>query len=77
MCDLLYNSGVYNIINSTGFVADDLSDNAIISYEMQNKTGVQVTPCVRAFSKDHIKIFEDIDVYALRLISSKATEEIL
>jgi len=77
MCDLLYNSGVYNIINSTGFVADDLSDNAIISYEMQNKTGVQVTPCVRAFSKDHIKMFEDIDVYALRLISSKATEDIL
>jgi len=77
MCDLLYNANVYNVINSTGFVADDLSDNAIISYEMQNKTGVQVTPCVRAFSKKQLEVFESLDVYSLRLISSKATEEIL
>ena len=77
MCDLLYNANIYNVINSTGFVADDLSDNAIISYEMQNKTGVQVTPCVRAFSKKQLEVFESLDVYSLRLISSKATEEIL
>ncbi len=77
MCDLLYNANIYNVINSTGFVADDLSDNAIISYEMQSKTGVQVTPCVRAFSKEQLEIFESLDVYSLRLISSKATEEIL
>ena len=77
MCDLLYNANVYNVINSTGFVADDLSDNAIISYEIQSKTGVQVTPCVRAFNKEHVKMFEDLDVYALRLISSKATEDII
>jgi len=77
MCDLLYNANIYNVINSTGFVADDLSDNAIISYEMQNKTGVKVTPCVRAFSKKQLEIFESLDVYSLRLISSKATEELL
>ncbi|HAI37178.1 MAG TPA: hypothetical protein DCM40_03070, partial [Maribacter sp.] len=77
MCDLLYNANVYNVINSTGFVADDLSERAIISYEMQSKTGVQVTPCVRAFNKEHVKMFEDRDVYALRLISSKATEDII
>ena len=61
MCDLLYNANVYNVINSTGFVADDLSDNAIISYEIQSKTGVQVTPCVRAFNKEHVKMFEDLE----------------
>ena len=77
ICELLYNAGIYNVINSTGFVADDLSDNAIISHEIQTKTGMHVTPCVRAFSKDQIKMFQDIDVYALRVISSKATEHII
>lgn len=77
ICDLLYNANIHNVINSTGFIADDLSDNAIISHEIQSKTGIKVTSCVRAFSKEQIEIFESVDVYSLRLISSKATEEIL
>ena len=77
ICSLLYNANIYNVINATGFVADDLSDNAIISHEIQSKTGIKVTSCVRAFSKEQIEIFESVDVYSLRIISSKATEEIL
>lgn len=77
ICDLLYGANIRNVINSTGFVADDLSDNAIISHEIQSKTGMKVTSCVRAFSKEQIEIFESVGVYSLRLMSSKATEEIL
>ena len=77
MCDLFSTIGVYHVVNSTGFVVDDISDNAIISHQIQEKTGVFVTSCVRAFTKDHIKTFEDIDIYALRLMSLKVAEHLL
>ena len=77
MCDLLNIAGVYHVVNSTGFVADDISDNAIVSHQMQQKTGVRVTSCVRAFTEDHIKTFQDMDIYTLRLMSTKIAERLL
>ena len=77
MCELFNANGVYHVINSTGFVADDISDNAIISHQMQEKTGVFVTSCVRAFTESHIKTFEDMDIYTLRLMSTKIVEDLL
>ena len=77
MCELLATIGVYNIVNSTGFVVDDISENAIISHEIQDKTGLFVTSCVRAFNKEHIKIFQELDAHALRLMSTKIAEDLL
>lgn len=77
MCDLLSIAGVYNVVNSTGFVADDISDNAIVSHQMQQKTGVLVTSCVRAFTEKHIKTFQDMDIHTLRLMSTKIAERLL
>tara|TARA_R100001377_G_C3194677_1_gene112171 strand:+ start:2747 stop:3379 length:633 start_codon:yes stop_codon:yes gene_type:complete len=77
MCDLFYQAGVTHIINATGFIADDISDNAIISYQMHEKTGVLVTSCVRAFNKSHVAMFEEMGVHALRFMSSKVVGDIL
>ena len=77
MCELFNANGVYHVINSTGFVADDISDNAIISHQMQEKTGVLVTSCVRAFTEAQIKTFEDMDIHTLRLMSTKMAERLL
>tara|TARA_Y100000004_G_scaffold29937_1_gene31069 strand:- start:915 stop:1547 length:633 start_codon:yes stop_codon:yes gene_type:complete len=77
MCDLLNTIGIHNIVNSTGFVVDDINDNAIISHQMQDKTGVFVTSCVRAFKEKHIRIFKELDVHALRLMSPKVAEHLL
>jgi deoxyribose-phosphate aldolase len=77
MCELFNANGVYHVVNSTGFVADDISDNAIISHQMQEKTGVLVTACVRAFTESHIKTFEDMGIYTLRLMSTKIAEDLL
>ena len=77
MCELLSINGVFNVINSTGFIADDISDNAIISHQMQEKTGVLVTSCVRAFTESQIKTFEDMDIYTLRLMSTKMAARLL
>ena len=77
MCELLSINGIVNIINSTGFVADDLSENALISYEMQTKTGVLVTSCVRGFSKKYHDVFKELDIHCLRLMSSKNAEHLL
>ena len=77
MCDLFNMNGVYHVVNSTGFIADDISDNAITSHQMQEKTGVLVTSCVRAFTAPQIQTFEDIDIYALRLMSTKIVEDLL
>ena len=77
MCELFNTIGMYHVVNSTGFVVDDISDNVIISHQIQEKTGVFVTSCVRAFTESHIKIFEEIDVYALRLMSPKIAEHLL
>ena len=77
MCELFNTIGVYHVVNSTGFVVDDISDNAITSRQMQEKTGVFVTSCVRAFTEAHLKIFKDMDIYALRLMSTKIAEDLL
>ena len=77
MCDLFNMNGVHHVINSTGFIADDISDNAITSHQMQEKTGVLVTSCVRAFTAPQIKTFEDMDIYTLRLMSTKIAEDLL
>lgn len=77
MCDLLNTIGIHNVVNSTGFVVDDINDNAIISHQMQDKTGVFVTSCVRAFKEKHIRIFKELDVHALRLMSPKVAEHLL
>jgi len=77
MCDLLNINGVFNVINSTGFVADDLSENAIISYEMQTKTGVLVTSCVRGFNKKYHDVFKELNIHCLRLMSPKIAEHLL
>jgi len=44
---------------------------------MQDKTGVFVTSCVRAFKEKHIRIFKELDVHALRLMSPKVAEHLL
>ena len=77
MCDLFNMNGVHHVVNSTGFIADDISDNAIVSHQMQEKTGVLVTSCVRAFTAPQIRTFEDMDIYALRLMSTKIVEDLL
>jgi len=77
MCELLSINGISNIVNATGSVADDLSENALISYEMQTKTGVFVTSCVRGFDKKYHDIFKELDIYCLRLMSSKNAKHLL
>ena len=77
MCDLFNIAGVHHVVNSTGFIADDISDNAIVSHQMQEKTGVLVTSCVRAFTESQIKTFEDMDIYTLRLMSTKIAQDLL
>jgi|TARA_R110000751_G_scaffold130063_1_gene232027 deoxyribose-phosphate aldolase len=77
MCELLKINDVHHVVNSTGFIVDDISDNAIASYQMQEKTGVLVTSCVRAFTAPQIKTFEDVDIHALRLMSTKIVEDLL
>tara|TARA_R110002110_G_scaffold201091_1_gene411960 strand:+ start:5750 stop:6382 length:633 start_codon:yes stop_codon:yes gene_type:complete len=77
MCDLFNMNGVYHVVNSTGFIVDDISDNAITSHQMQEKTGVLVTSCARVFTAPQIKTFEDMDIYSLRLMSTKIAEDLL
>jgi len=77
ICELLSSQGVTNIINSTGFLVDDITDNAIISYEIAKKTGCLVTPCVRAFDRSHVDLFKDIDIHALRIMSAKVISDII
>jgi len=77
MCDLFNMNGVHHVVNSTGFVADDISDNAIISHQMQEKTGVFVTSCARVCTASQIKTFEDMDIHTLRLMSTKIAEHLL
>jgi deoxyribose-phosphate aldolase len=77
MCDLFSMNGVHHVVNSTGFIADDISDNAIISHQMQEKTGVFVTSCARVCTAPQIKTFEDMDIYSLRLMSTKIAEYLL
>jgi deoxyribose-phosphate aldolase len=55
---------------------------AIIEYrlfpvKMQTKTGVFVTSCVRGFDKKYHDIFKELDIYCLRLMSSKNAKHLL
>lgn len=77
LCESLDRLGVEHIINSTGFVADDISENLLFSYEVQRKTGVSVTSCLRGIHEKHLIALKELDIYGLRLMSTKIAESIL
>ena len=77
LCECLNRLNIPHIINSTGFVADDVSDNMLSSYEIQEKTGILVTSCLKSLHSGHLKTFEDSGVYGLRLMSPKIAENLL
>jgi|TARA_R110002167_G_scaffold250811_1_gene456995 deoxyribose-phosphate aldolase len=77
LCESLNRLGIEHIINSTGFVADDISENLLFSYEVQTKTGVAVTSCLKGIHKKHLIALKELDIYGLRLMSPKIAESIL
>ena len=77
LCHSFNNLGISHIINSTGFIADDVSDNILFSYEIQRRTDTVVTSCLKGLVKEHILTMQDMGIYGLRLMSPKIAENIL
>jgi deoxyribose-phosphate aldolase len=77
LCESLDRLGIEHIINSTGFVADDVAENLLFSYEVQRKTGVAVTSCLKGIHEKHLIALKELDIYGLRLMSPKIAESIL
>jgi deoxyribose-phosphate aldolase len=77
LCESLDRLGIEHVINSTGFVADDISENLLVAYEIQRKTGVSVTSCLKGIHERHLSALKELDIYGLRLMSPKIAENIL
>ena len=77
LCHSLNYLGITHVINSTGFIADDVSDNLLLAYEIQKKTDTVVTSCLRGMVKEHILTMKDMGIFGLRLMSPKIAENIL
>jgi deoxyribose-phosphate aldolase len=70
LCDFLYSLGVDVIITSTGTIVDDVTDNVIMSKEIELKTGIHSIICSNISSPEQVKMLNNSDVYGIRLTSA-------
>tara|TARA_Y100000310_G_C20620644_1_gene783087 strand:+ start:802 stop:1446 length:645 start_codon:yes stop_codon:yes gene_type:complete len=77
LCEVLKSAGASYIANSTGTMADDTSDNVIISHSIQEEVGVHVIACGRIWTPEHFQLFHNAGIHTIRLTSPRLAEEFL
>ena len=70
LCDFLYSLGIDVVITSTGTIVDDVTDNVIMSKEVELKTGIFSIICSNISSTEQVKMLKDSDIYGVRIMSA-------
>lgn len=76
-CNLLYDLGILSIVTSTGSMVDDISDNAIISYQIASRSGLNVISCANISTPEQVSIFKHVGVQGIRVPSLKTAQILL
>jgi len=75
ICELLPKYGIEKIVNSTGFIADDIEENIKFSKKIVKKTDLGVIPCLRVTDKYRLIELEEEGIERIRLMSHKILED--
>lgn len=75
ICELLPKYGIQKIVNSTGFIADDIEENIKFSKKIVKKTDLGVIPCLRVADKYRLIELEEEGIERIRLMSHKILED--
>ena len=67
--------GIQKIVNSTGFIADDIEENIKFSKKIVKKTDLGVIPCLRVADKYRLIELEEEGIERIRLMSHKILED--
>ena len=76
-CEVLEKHNITTVINSTGSIIDDPSDNAIICHSIQKNTSISVISCSNRITPKYFDIFVDMDIEGFRFTSSSIAKNIL
>ncbi len=68
---------VTTLINSTGSIIDEPSDNAIICHSIQKNTDISVISCSNRITQKYFDIFSDMGIEGFRFTSSSIAKNIL
>lgn len=67
VCQILMSLGIDTIIPSSGMMIDDIYDNMIACNYFITKTGIKTICNGNIYTKNHIKLVNDSNVYGLRI----------
>ena len=76
-CEILEKYNITTVINSTGSIIDDPSDNAIICHSIQKNTTISVISCSNRITPKYFGIFTDMGIEGFRFTSSSIAKNIL
>ena len=76
-CEMLEKHDITTVINSTGSIIDDPSDNAIICHSIQKNTSISVISCSNRITPKYFDIFREMGIEGFRFTSSSMAKNIL
>tara|TARA_R110000824_G_scaffold246094_2_gene435154 strand:- start:1787 stop:2431 length:645 start_codon:yes stop_codon:yes gene_type:complete len=76
-CEVLEKYHITTVINSTGSIIDDPSDNAIICHSIQKNTTISVISCSNRITPKYFDIFMEMGIEGFRFTSSSIAKNIL
>ena len=77
LCETLERLRLFEIVNSTGTILDDISENAAMSYVIQRQTSLSVVSCSPILNSEQYNMFKEMGIYGVRLKSPAIADNIL
>jgi deoxyribose-phosphate aldolase len=77
LCEILLNNGVDTIINSTGRVVDNVTDNLLSCQSLKGATGINIVACGRLYTEKQLNLFKSIGIERFRMSFLPSVEKIV
>ena len=77
LCETLERLRLFEIVNSTGTILDDLSEDAAMSYIIQRQTSLSVVSCSPILNSELYNLFKELGIYGVRFKSPPIADNIL
>lgn len=77
LCETLERLRLFEIVNSTGTILDDISENAAMSYVIQRQTSLSVVSCSPILNSEQYNMFKEMGIYGVRFKSPAIADNIL
>jgi deoxyribose-phosphate aldolase len=76
VAEMLLNNGACEIVIGTGSMADDITDNIIVSKLIEKRLNIDVISCSPILCQDHYKLYRDSNISGIRIKSFKILDNL-